>query len=221
MTVIQCYFLKNFHEIELPTDHLTKLNDAQRLRISSMGSKRTNEFFWGRQLLNIALTKHITNKEWQVIEKENNSPLIKLLNTNRTISCSITHSFKWLGVAVCVETNSPKIGIDIETIRGNWSIEKAKLFCNDAQVNQAFELNTITERNSFLTTLWTQKEAYFKAIGEQMFNNNINLKENCEAPYLLISETLSDDSVMSVYSERNVAINKTELAYIDEQLVAI
>jgi len=226
MTMIQCYFLKNFHEIELPTDHLMKLNDAQRLRIKSMSMKRTREFFWGRQLLNFALTKGSSNKvssnkEWEIIENENNAPLVKLLNTNHSINCSITHSIRWLGVVVCIDVNPPKIGIDIETIRDNWSIEKAKLFCNNSQINQAFELNTVTERNHFLTTLWTQKEAYFKAVGEQVFNKTINLKESSETSYLLASKALSRDSIMSIYSERNAIINKSELCYLNGQFVAI
>jgi len=220
MTVIQCYFLKDFHKIELSDNHLMKLNDTQRTRIDSMSIKRKQEFYFSRQLLNFAMDKHCPDKHWQIIEQENSAPLIKI-NKNQNVSCSITHSPRWLGIAICTGKNPPKIGIDIETIRSDWSIKKAKLFCNDVQVNQAFDLTNIEERDYFLTKIWTQKEAYFKAGGEPVFNNNKELKENTNTPYSLISEPLSGDSIMSVYSEHNAVINQIQLAYLDGKLTPI
>lgn len=220
MTMIHCYLLKNFHKCNLPDDYLTRLGAAQRTRISSMGSKRKHEYFFSRQLLTFAVAKHNSSKDWQIIEQKNNTPLIKT-NNNQAINLSITHSSTWLGVAVCTEKEPPKIGIDIETIRRNWSIEKATLFCNDTQIKHAFNLNKTSERDNFLTKTWTQKEAHFKAGGASVFNKDLELKENGKTRYSLISNPLSDGSIMSVYSEHNAVVNSIRLSYLHGQFVAI
>jgi len=162
MTQIDCYLLKDFHHLEIPSNYLQLLDDSQVKRMESMSDKRLHEFFFSRQLLKFALEQSDTLENAHVIERENNAPKIKI-NKNQHLNISI---------------------IDIETIRGNWSIEKAHFFCNDEQIKHAFELTNIADRSRYLTTIWTQKEACFKAGGEPVLSKGSDEKTTLSCLYI-------------------------------------
>ena len=130
MTKIDCYLLKNFHHLQIPSNYLQLLEATQAERMKSMSDKRLHEFFFSRRLLKFALEQSDTLENFQIIEQKNNAPRVKTIQ-NQNLNISITHSSIWLGVALYYSTTDEKIGVDIETIRGNWNIEKAQFFCDD------------------------------------------------------------------------------------------
>jgi len=208
MTQIDCYLLKDFHHLEIPSNYLQLLDDSQVKRVESMSDKRLHEFFFSRQLLKFALEQSDTLENAHVIERENNAPKIKI-NKNQHLNISITHSSIWLGVALCYSTTDEKVGVDIETIRGNWSIEKAQFFCNDEQIKHAFKLTDTADRNRYLTTIWTQKEACFKAGGEPVLSK----ASDEQTSGFLISNALSNDSILSIYCQHKAPLSIKQLSF--------
>lgn len=210
MANTHCYLLKNNHQLVLPDDYLSMLNPTQVKRTHSMSKKRLHEFFFSRQLLNFAVTHLKPNIEYQINEQENHSPDIKLIN-NHSINCSISHCPTWLGIIISVDTQN--IGIDLESIRSNWNIEKAKLFCSERQIQFAFDMKNSFERNRELTKIWTQKEALFKANGKPIFDKSIELMESSNTTYSLTSKSLENNTIMSIYSEHKAQLKITELDF--------
>lgn len=211
-----CFLLKNFHQLPLDSDTLMQMTDAQLDYTKSMSSKRLHEFYFSRKLLEHAIKTKGIYSNWEIIEREKNSPLIQL-NNNKALNCSITHSPTWIGVIFNNEIDAPKVGIDIETIRSNWTIEKAQLFCSDQQVKHAYNLPSDVVRNHCLTTIWTQKEAYYKAVGEGLFNKNVELKSDANTQYSLTSQALTENAIMSIYCEEPSAFKVYEVSYLNNE----
>jgi len=217
MLTIECYLLEKFHQLALPGDFLERLAPEQQLRATSLSGKRLHEFYFGRQLLIYAFeqfnTPNITSA-CRIIERDNNAPQLKN-NTQQTLSSSITHSSDWLGIIVCDEVNKTKVGIDIETIRDNWSIEKAQLFCSQPQIDEALTIQDKHLRNRYFTSIWTQKEAVFKAGGDHVFNKDSELNGKS----FLNTQILGHNSVMSIFCCEKAAINITQVSFIDNRFV--
>ena len=213
MPTIECYLLEQFHQLALPDDYYERLPENQRLRASTLTGKRLQEFYFGRQLLKFACQQSIGGDKTEIIERENDAPWLNDHN-GKPIANSITHSPHWLGVIVCGDTDVDNIGIDIETIRDNWTVEKAALFCNQAQIEESLTIQDTALRNRFYTRLWTQKEAHFKAGGEHIFNTSNILKEES----LTHTEYLDQHSVMSIYCPETAVININNVSLIDNKL---
>ena len=210
MVTLECYLLKQFHQLSLPSNCFDQLPVEQRSRASKLNGKRLQEFYFGRQLLKFACdqldTKNIT-PPYKIIERENNAPQLKD-SSGRDLASSISHSSKWLGVVICHDPNVLHVGIDIETIRDDWSIEKANFFCNQQQISEALAIQDTALRNRFFTTIWAQKEAHFKAGGQHVLNTNsppIN-------PALLQTKNVDNTSIMSIYCAQQTMINIQEVS---------
>jgi len=221
MLFIQCYLLKNFHQQPLLNDYCEALPPEQRQRASTLQGKRLHEFYFGRQLLKFALNQQTADKSalsLRIIEHLNEAPKV-VDDAKNTFASSISHSASWLGVAICVEANTKEIGIDIESIRDGWNIEKVQLFCSKDEIDEGFSIESKTQRNIFFTTLWTQKEAYFKSGGEHVFNKKSSLNNNKMNPDKLLTQRLSDNSIMSIYSHQKTMININYVSIIDNEFI--
>ncbi|MBR2082827.1 MAG: 4'-phosphopantetheinyl transferase superfamily protein [Elusimicrobiaceae bacterium] len=126
--------------------------------------KRQTEWFGGRLALKRLLTKH---RGCQLQEIEilapggQGKPVVTVGENPINIPFSITHS---QGFAVAaIAPNSKYVGIDLEKIEHRISAWKEDFFRPD-------ELTDDTD--SFLTMLWTQKEALVKMLGTGLTVNS-------------------------------------------------
>lgn len=93
-----------------------------------------------------------------IFERDENG---KPYTTSSDIHFNVSHSGEY---AVCA-VSSNLIGIDIEEIR-QVNTDLTKKFCTEKEMNYVFEKeNDADETCRRLISIWTLKEAYFKALG--------------------------------------------------------
>lgn len=171
---------------KIPED-LSRDNAQHPCNLSPKASeKRFREFFTSRELIKFAL-----DTDWRVVEHDDRPPSIHNSNNSQTRSLSISHSNDW--TAVAIGSSDIELGVDIELIRENWTVEKAKFFCSPDELKKGFTLPK-TEQNKYFTLIWTQKEAFYKAT-QQTF-----VAKKFEGDSRITSSEPFDNYLYSVFS---------------------
>lgn len=160
------------------TSNAECLNSNQRSyfasNIANASDKRKRQFFASRLLLN-QLSEHYFPKYNLSTEEPLTFPFRLLGANNETHSYNISHSDNWVAVAIADQNINTDIGIDIQTLKLDWTPEKAVFFCSEAQVKHGFSLE---HPEHYFSQLWSHKEAYFKAT-QQQFVNKIFEQDCC------------------------------------------
>jgi phosphopantetheinyl transferase len=121
--------------------------------------KRKRQFCASRLLLNRLRSQYLPGHN--MCSEETSTFPSRLIGTDNNVhSFNISHSNNWVAVAIADKNIGTDIGIDIQTLKQNWTPEKAAFFCSEAQIKQGYGLS---QPENYFTQLWCQKEAYFKA----------------------------------------------------------
>lgn len=152
---------------------LERLSTNQRqyfdLKIANASDKRKRQFYASRVLLNTLSAYHLSS--FNLSADEPLSFPYRLLNNKKSSKenhyFNISHSDNWVCVAIAESSIKADIGVDIQILKTNWSIQKARFFCSEAQLEQGFKSQ---QAEHYFTQLWSCKEAYFKA-SQKAFTN--------------------------------------------------
>lgn len=140
--------------------------------IAHASNKRKRQFYASRLLLNQLSQYYFPSNELSV-----NEPLTfpyRLIGSNaESRSFNISHSDNW--VTVAISEQDIDIGVDIQTLKSDWSPEKARFFCTDDQIQTGL---SHPQPDHYFSQLWCQKEAYFKANQSGFFNTESTYDNN-------------------------------------------
>ena len=214
------YLVKIPKTFQLNEGLLSSLSPAQLSRLSSLSTARQKTYVLGRRLLLYILQKQFPNlaAAWEIIERPDLPPLITHPSAPDGISFSITHSGNWLGLAVRFshQQQANSLGLDIEIVKPTRGIKAAVYFCNDQQLNDLAGVADGFEQRRQITRLWTQKEAYFKAIQEAVFNpqlKSLSIVGSGAAGSVgyLYSASLDEFSEISVFNRQQSNIDMVSI----------
>lgn len=157
----------------IPIDYHAKLDAltlSQRQRFNTQLSKATDnrkrQFCTSRILLNHLSQHYFSNQ--QLRSKEPLEYPYQLIDAQNHIhSFNISHSGNWVVVAIADADINNNIGVDIQTLKPNWTPQKARFFCSQEQVITGFQQSL---PDQYFSQLWSQKEAYFKATQAKFVN---------------------------------------------------
>ncbi len=194
-------------DIEALNEHL---HANQRQRLARLKGKRVWSFFWGRLLLQKLLVPTFTVKatEWEIIEQQDLPP--KLVGKHAQLalpSFSISHCQNTLALAM----SESAIGLDVEGIDSQRSINIAAGFCNTRQLDQLEQLEE-SEARIAMITLWTQKEAWFKQRCIPILNSrlkNLELNQVSSAQADVFSSKLANNMMISVCTDQTLPAEVT------------
>lgn len=193
-----------------------KLDDAQNRKLELLNKNKQGEFVLSRSLLKYAIKEELSNAtDIRIEERPQLAPKVAVCKPEN-ICFSISHSHNL--IAVCISKGANSIGLDVELIPSEFSLEKAAFFCNEQQVSTLTQFESATDRSAEAIKLWTLKEAYFKSsmigvlnkdlkalsfvsVNEKVNNNIINNNDNIgclNSLYALDDRTFQ----VSVFSER-------------------
>ena len=153
---------------------------------NEMVSKRDME----QKGVQFLLKEMLKTYDFKIIYNALNKPFLE----GRKEQISISHSHKWLAVAI---HQTKEIGVDIELIRAKILNIKQK-FASDEELNYA------NSNIKMLTILWAAKEAIYKTYGKK----SIEFKKICIAPFQLL-EKGKLDGTLTLENE----VRKYELMY--------
>ena len=191
----------------LSNSALSVLGHAQIARAQQFVGGRKLEFLLGRLLLINALKAEVAvngaGNAWSIAEREGQPPLVSC--ESMSVATSISHSKNRLGVLSAQIPISSLLGLDIEFIRPTLNYQMATYFCNDEQLSKVEELGCPKQIQTFLTRLWTQKEAYFKS-KEVPILNPLTKNQGFEKDNRVRSAQLADDFYLSVYCSEPVNV---------------
>jgi phosphopantetheinyl transferase len=134
---------------------IESLPTSQQKRAQGMKPKRQAEYVGGRGLI-MSYVRALDAQSFTLLERENLGP--ELTVDEIMIHVSISHTNHQV-VAVFSES---KVGVDIETVRLNWSLEKVRLFCCRQEIEAGLALGLVEQQNEFFTRCWVRKEAFCK-----------------------------------------------------------
>lgn len=152
---------------------ITRLPAPQRVRALQLQNNRQREFVIGRSLLALAIQHNSHSKNWRIRERPELSPIVE--HPSQQFVSNISHSKGWVALAFC-ETHQKSmmsVGLDIELIRPRQKFAAAKFFCNSSQLGELNAATTNQDKSRYFSLLWTQKEAYFKARQQTIWNSRI------------------------------------------------
>ena len=175
--ITHLWLLKTPEKFQLSPGLIDRLDLPQYKRFETLSTRRKISFCLGRLLLVHAFNQEYGTNTWEIRERVDLPPIISSpLNCNIG-SFSISHSRSLIGVALCCNaTHSPvRLGLDIETVKSTRDLETARVFCNDQQYEELNSLASLDLKQRYLTRLWTQKEAYFKAFEQNILNPDLKL----------------------------------------------
>ena len=188
---------------------LQRLAAAQSQRAKTFKSnKRKLEFGISRLLLEHAI-RHESPSDLQPIairERQGSTPIISSCEADSSeINLTISHSGNWVGVIAWRTQEKVLLGLDIESLRVDWNDAKARYFCNDQQLIHSASLAR-AERHRYLTRLWTQKEAFFKAHQIPILNTHTKSADFTDNG-LMHSASLNADYQLSLFCSLPIHIN--------------
>jgi len=194
-TMVNIYLAKMPSGLIANTEHLHR---NQCIKARSFTGKRLTEFIIARLLI-----QHALGSNWEILEREGQGPIALCATHHTTLKLSVSHSNGWIGVAIASPAVGLEIGLDIERVHSNWSAEKAAFFCNREQVNAGLALAKTSDRDHFFTSLWTHKEAYFKATQKPFVE-----KDFCNDARMH-THIIDDNMILSVFTDAisSIAIN--------------
>ncbi len=149
------------------------LPEQQKLRAQAMKPSRKSQYVVGRSLvLHYARTR--SKESFELRERDELGPTLSIDETPVKISISHTKHH------VVVAFSELEIGVDIETIRGGWTANKARLFCCSEEVDHGISIEPIELRNRFFTQCWVRKEAFCKQRQTSVFASEVQNKDLLE-----------------------------------------
>ncbi len=136
---------------------------------------------------------------------------------------NISHSGKWIVIAF----GSHEVGVDIEQIRWNSSLERVtSMFCTKEEREYIFCDTNKSDIAKRFTKIWTLKECYMKFLGKgfskgflsfSVDGKNEKVKDGLEEQIIIKSNMLGNDYILSVCSkEESASINKITMETIGE-----
>jgi phosphopantetheinyl transferase len=200
-------WLLNYQSKRVSYDQVVqRLAPPQSDRINSFKSdKRKLEFAISRLLLTHAIVNELGNDLLSFVIRERQGLPPAVISDAADINLSISHSGDWVAVIASRGQKDGQLGLDVESMQLNWTQTKASYFCNQQQLNYSASLARV-ERQRYLTRLWTQKEAFFKAQEVSVFNartKSVDFTGNM----LMHSASLNDDYQFSLYCSQPIEIN--------------
>jgi phosphopantetheinyl transferase len=152
---------------------ISRLPTPQRERASQLHGRRQREFVIGRSLLSLAIQHNSASNNWLIKERLNSSPIVE--HPSEQFIGNISHSKGWVALAFCKTPAYPhmSIGLDIERIKPREQFAAAEFFCNARQLRQLKAATSNQDKTRYFSLLWTQKEAYFKAHQQTIWNSRI------------------------------------------------
>lgn len=213
-------FLVSVSEVGNPDD--LPLADAQKLKANTLSGKRKNEYCLGRLLLQYALNT-CGLSEHQIIENDQGAPSIELGNSSadiclKNLEFSISHSKGWVGLAFCDSNHTSQLGLDLEKIKGDLSVEHASYFCNEQQIKTALTLDAKAAPKHF-TRLWTHKEAFCKSQGLSVLSKHAKAAD-FSRDRRMHTGLLNSSHYVSIYSNAELTIQTKFLKLSNGDLVA-
>lgn len=210
--------LLNYQAESVSLAHLVeKLAYPQIRRADSMGSlKRKIEFSLSRHLIQSALASDPKYRDLDVsiIEQKGLPPSLSFL-PSKAINFSISHCGNWIGFVYSECLDDARLGFDIEIHNKKFDLTRAAYYCNQEQLAICSALDSTYERQQYLTRLWTQKEAYFKAHETPMLNpqiKSLGFTDNNS----MHSAMLASQYELSVYCDTPISITTKRLS-LDNQ----
>lgn len=136
---------------------------------------------------------------------------------------NISHSGKWIVMAF----GSHEVGVDIEQIRWNSSLERVtSMFFTKEEREYIFCDTNQSDIAKRFTKIWTLKECYMKFLGKgfskgflsfSVDGKNEKVKDDLEEQIIIKSNILGNDYILSVCSkEESASINKITMETIGE-----
>ena len=216
-TIVKLWLLAVPKNSLLSTALIKKLDDSQQQHYKELSPTRQNVYCLTRTLLNHALTNAFDNKNfrWEIEEQLGLPPKIKLAadssNTVVTPKFSISHTKNIIGIAISEAKYSEisSLGLDIEEINSKRSLERAQFFCNKDQLNELHLLKDRLQQHRFITRLWTQKEAYFKAHSQTILSPDLkalSVSANTTTDKYMSSASMNDSTEISTYCNAEILI---------------
>ncbi|MFT5611584.1 MAG: phosphopantetheinyl transferase [Arenicella sp.] len=152
---------------------IAQLPSPQKDRALQLHRRRQREFVIGRSLLGLAIQHGGHSSNWRIKERPNSSPIAE--HPSEQFISSISHSKGWVALAFCNNPQAPQmiIGLDIERIKPREQFAAADFFCNASQLRQLKATTSNQDKSRYFSLLWTQKEAYFKAHQQTIWNSRI------------------------------------------------
>ncbi len=142
------------------------LSDDENARASKFRfEKNRHEFVVGRGMLRTLLASYLDTSaaKLRFTYSEHGKPRLHDAEKNGTLTFNLSHSD---GVILCAFARDHKIGVDVEKMREDFSVEEiAERFFSDGERNTLRTVPVEHRRQAFFNC-WTRKEAYIKARGE-------------------------------------------------------
>lgn len=172
--MLQVHLLTLSKSTSLNDSLINQLPAAQQAKARQLGVKRKQTFLWSRLFL-LQLVSDLTGtktSDWAITERQGLPPKLCALdqirqtnNKANQLEFSISHSGSQIAIILALfeAQSKPILGIDIEHINPTRRLDVADYFCNMAQRQNLSEIQDEDEQRRYITTLWTQKEAWFKA----------------------------------------------------------
>ena len=209
-THVKIWLFREIDGYDLHAGLVNRLDPVQQQRFMGLSSTRKKTFCFTRLLLAYALERScgIAYCHWLIQEREALPPVLIAQNSAaRKIPVpvfSISHSADTIAIAIATPgiSDSFTLGLDIETNRPNRKIETADYFCNAKQLEEMISLSSTTQKRQYITRLWTQKEAYFKAYQQPVLNPQLKplLVSRLESSQGRMQTTSLDESTeISIY----------------------
>ena len=193
----------DIHKILLKNISLTSYEKQSLTKISA--SKRQQEFKVSRWLRRNIIAKKLNIEPNEVIFQ--NNPTGKPFLKNNDYYFNLSHSGKWLFMALC---KTHEIGIDIQQIQLKRNISAiAKQYFTDNEY-QMLKSQPKDKQFNLFYTLWTAKEAALKTIGTgiagglnayyfTLNNNQLTMKHHPEKQFICLkSYQISSDYVATI-----------------------
>lgn len=141
-----------------------EIQRAERFRLP----EHRQRFVLTRGLVRAVLSHHcedVSPAHWCFTTNAHGKPFIDLPALSPQLSFNVSHSGQRIAVAV---TEAADIGMDVETVNGQRSIEKiAHRFFAETEYLDLKHLPTDNQVDRFYN-IWTLKESYIKALGVGM-----------------------------------------------------
>ena len=183
---------------------ISRLPAPQRERALQLHKQRQREFVIGRSLLALAIDQNSHAKGWQIKERPNSSPIVE--HPSQQFISNISHSKGWVALAFCDAPEEPQmvIGLDIELIKPRQQFAAADFFCNSSELRELNAATSNEDKSRYFSLLWTQKEAYFKAHQQTIWNSRIKtISFNKNTP----EDTAQHEQMRSAYYGQSLVLS--------------
>jgi 4'-phosphopantetheinyl transferase len=162
---------QNIHVWRLKLDVPTNVKDTLRKVLSPdeleradrfIRKEHTTRFITGRAVLRYLLASYLNDSPQNIIFTYNKYGKPSLKNTQHNITFNVSNT---KGLAVIAITRENELGIDIESHRTRFELEKiVRRYFSETEVDVLFSLNPTDQKEAFYRC-WSSKEAFMKVCG--------------------------------------------------------